>query len=64
MRLGAGEAVAFFASAAVCGDEDGSRGAGGDETGLGAGGRGGVVRGEKCRFRWLLWGDRQGESVR
>jgi hypothetical protein len=37
MRLGDGEAVAFFASAAVCGDEDGSRGAGGDETGLGAG---------------------------
>jgi hypothetical protein len=37
MRLGAGEAVAFFASAAVCGSKDGSRGACGDETGLGAG---------------------------
>jgi hypothetical protein len=37
MRLGAKEAVTFFASAAICGSKDGSRGAGGDETGLGAG---------------------------
>ncbi len=37
MRLGAREAVKFFASAAICGSKDGSRGVGGDETGLGAG---------------------------
>ncbi len=37
MGLGAGEAIAFFASTAICGSEDGSRGANGDKTELGAG---------------------------
>jgi hypothetical protein len=36
MGLGAGEAVAFFASTAICGGEDVSSGAGGEEMGLGA----------------------------
>ncbi len=36
MGLGAGEVVAFFASTAICGSEDGPSGAGSDETGLGA----------------------------
>jgi hypothetical protein len=56
MGLGAREVVVFFASPAICGSEDGSSGASGEEMGR-------LVGGANGRCWWSPWGYRQCEIM-